>query len=120
MTSLAANVAKSPPYSFMDMLRLSQTMAPSIILPTGGFLMELYILRYGKRGDAAFLEKRSTRIKPSQMDQLVRRYGFPFWFHLSNLNTFHRGNGTHIRSFCSRGCQIFVLLDDDDGIPWSK
>ncbi len=92
MTTIAKNVAKAPPYSFMDMLRLCQSTAPSTVLRTGGFLMEIYIIRYGKRGASNFLETRTTQVRPSQMEQLVRRYGFPFWFHLiSKLKTFHRG-----------------------------
>ena len=82
MTSLAKNVATNEPYSFKDMLLLSQSLAPSQILSTGGFLMELYIIRYGKRGDSKYLCDAKTLVHPSIMDNLVGRYGFPFWFHL--------------------------------------
>ena len=93
MTTIAKNVAKAPPYSFMDMLRLCQSTAPSTVLRTGGFLMEIYIIRYGKRGDSLYLESRKSQLRPSQMEQLGRRYGFPFWFHLiSKLKAFHRGH----------------------------
>ena len=82
MTSLAKRVAADPPDSFLEMLQLSQTVAPSFTLRTGGFLMELYILRYGKRGGSKFLSEQKTRIRPSMMEHLLRRYGFPFWFHI--------------------------------------
>jgi len=54
--------------------------------------MELYIIRYGKRGDSKYLCDAKTLVHPRIMDNLVRRYGFPFWFHLiSKMQTFHRG-----------------------------
>ena len=92
MTSLAKNVANNEPYSFKDMLLLSQSLASSSVLLTGGFLMEIHIVRYGKREDSKFIGDAKTPVHPNIMENLVRRYGFPFWFHvISKMRTFHRG-----------------------------
>ena len=40
MTILAKNVVQKPPDSFIEMLQLSQSVVPSSILRTGGFLFE--------------------------------------------------------------------------------